>query len=261
MFKWNPADYAANSCSQMVWARELIARLSLCGDERILDVGCGDGQVSALLAHAVPRGRVLGCDNSPEMIAHARQQHRRRNLEFVRADARDLRVPGEFDVVFSNAALHWVDDHRAFLAGAAGVLRPGGRLMISCGGRGNAADVFAAVRAELRRAAWRGFFRRMQPAYFFHRPEDYRAWLPAAGFHPERVRLAQKDGAHPGREGFTAWFRTTWLPYTERVPEERRDEFAAAVAERYLAKHPPDAAGMVHVRMVRLEIEAGRVEL
>ena len=219
MFKWNPADYAANSSAQMAWAQELIVRLSLRGDEHILDVGCGDGQVTALLARAVPRGRVLGCDTSPEMIAHARQQHRRRNLEFVEADARNLRVPGAFDVVFSNAALHWVDDHRAFLRGAARALRPGGRLMISCGGRGNAADVFAAVRAELRRAVWRGFFRRIVPAYFFHRPEDYREWLPAAGFRPERVRLAQKDGAHSGRDGFTAWFRTTWLPYTQRVPE------------------------------------------
>ena len=260
MFKWNPADYAANSSTQMAWAKALLARLALHGDERILDVGCGDGQVTALLAQAVPRGHVVGCDSSSDMIAHARQQHRQGNLEFAPADARDLRLPDRFNVLFSNAALHWVDDHRAFLHGAARMLCPGGRLMVSCGGRGNAADVFAAVRAELRRTAWRECFRRMRPAYFFHSAEEYQVWLPASGFRAERVRLAEKDGAHPGREGFAAWFRTTWLPYTQRVPEDRREAFVTAVTDRYLAKHPPDDAGTVHVRMVRLEIEAVRTE-
>lgn len=260
MLKWNPTDYAASSSTQAVWAKEMIDRLSLRGDEHILDVGCGDGRLTELLARAVPRGRVVGCDAAPEMIAHARQQHRRRNLEFTLADARELRLPGAFDVLFSNAALHWVDDHRAFLRAAAKVLRPGGRLMISCGGRGNAAEVFVALRSVLRRMEWRECFRQMQAEYFFHSAAEYDAWLPAAGFRAARVCLAAKDAAHPGREGFAAWFRTTWLPYTQRVPEARRADFVNAVTDRYLAKHPPAAAGTVHVRMVRLEIEATRVE-
>jgi trans-aconitate 2-methyltransferase len=57
----------------------------------------------------------------------------------------------------------------------------------------------------------------------------------------------------------TTWLRTTWLPYVQRVPENFRDEFIAAVTQRYLAKHPPDAEGKVHVRMVRLEIEAEKI--
>lgn len=259
MFKWNPTDYAANSSTQAVWAKELITRLSLHGDERILDVGCGDGKVTAMLAQAVPRGSVVGCDASPEMIAHAAKHHRRKNLEFVEANATDLRVPGPFDLVFSNAALHWVSDHRAFLRGAAKALRPGGRLMVSCGGQGNAADFFAAVRSEMRRVAWREFFRKMKPCYFFHSTEEYHTWLPATGFHPEVIRLAEKDAVHPDRDAFVAWLRTTWLPYTQRVPEDRREEFINCSADRYLAKHPPDANGAVHVKMVRLEIEAVRI--
>ena len=66
-----------------------------------------------------------------------------------------------FDVVFSNAALHWVDDHQAFLRGAASALRPGGRLIVSCGGKGNAHDVFLALRPEMRLKRWREFFRKM----------------------------------------------------------------------------------------------------
>ena len=71
--KWNAAAYAANSAVQQSWARELIAKLKLRGDEHILDVGCGDGKVTAELAAAVPRGLVVGIDASAEMISFARK--------------------------------------------------------------------------------------------------------------------------------------------------------------------------------------------
>ena len=257
--QWNAADYARHSASQSLWADDLLARFPLRGDERILDVGCGDGKITARLAAAVPGGQVTGVDASAEMIAYARAHHARANLDFQVMDARHLALPaGTFDLVFSNAALHWVDDHRAFLRGAARALRPSGRLAVSCGGRGNAQEVFLALRAVLRRAAWREYFRRLERAYYFYSPEQYARWLPEAGFHAERIVLADKEATHPGAAGLTAWLRTTWLPYTQRVPEARREEFLAAVTARYLERHPLDAAGYARVRMVRLEIEAVR---
>jgi trans-aconitate methyltransferase len=326
---WNAADYAANSAVQQTWARELIARLNLRGDEHVLDVGCGDGKVSAEIARAVPRGSVVGVDASPQMIKFARAAFPRGkipNLHFQVIDARKISLValsspsppqkeeragvrrrlisnskpltpalsplgrGEgvknapFDVVFSNAALHWVDDHRAFLRGVASVLRPGGRLVVSCGGKGNAQDVFVALRPEVRLKRWREFFRRIPKPYFFYSPADYEKWLPQFGFKTMGVRLVPKDAVYEEQDKFVAWLRTTWLPYVQRVPEEvarasrrsvssdkkdrtgetpvplnPREEFIAAVAARYLAKHPPDRAGHVHVRMVRLEIEAAKI--
>jgi len=247
---------------QQTWARELIARLKLRGDERILDVGCGDGKITAEIARAVPRGAAVGVDASPEMIGFANRTFppsKIPNLEFHVMDARKIQFVRKFDLVFSNAALHWVDDHQAILRGAASVLRPGGRLVISCGGKGNAHDVFLALRPEMRLKRWRQFFRKMEAPYFFHSPEEYRKWLPRFGFKTRSVKLTPKDATYPGREGFATWLRTTWLPYTQRVPEEVREEFIAAVAERYLARHPVDPKGLVHVRMVRLEIDARRV--
>jgi trans-aconitate 2-methyltransferase len=302
--EWNAADYAANSAIQQTWARELIAQLQLRGDEHVLDVGCGDGKVSAEIAQAVPRGSVVGVDASLQMIEFARKTFPRGrfpNLEFHVMDAREIRPAallslsphqkeeragvrrlvasnskplapalsplgrGEggkttwFDIVFSNAALHWVDDHRAFLRGAASVLRPGGRLIVSCGGKGNAQDVFVALRPEMRLKQWRKFFRKMPKPYFFHRPAEYEKWLPRFGFKTRSVKLSPKDAVYKGRDRFAAWFRTTWLPYTQRVPENLRDDFVAAVTDRYVARHPLDDAGQVYVRMVRLEIDAVRV--
>ncbi len=289
--KWDADSYAVNSVVQQTWARELIAQLQLGGDEHVLDVGCGDGKVTAEIARTVPRGSVVGVDASAEMIAFARKTFpakKNPNLKFRVMDAREInadvlfpgalasrrRVPsvpagrrrsqfqGEtykgasFDIIFSNAALHWMDDHRAFLRGAASVLRPGGRLVVSCGGRGNAQDVFLALRPEMRLKRWRQFFRKLEAPYFFYSPAEYEKWLPRFGFKTNRVKLSPKDAAYQGRDGFVAWLRTTWLPYVQRVPEDLREEFIAAVTNRYLAKHPPDAEGKIHVRMVRLEIDA-----
>ena len=257
--KWNAADYAANSAVQYSWARELISHLKLRGDERVLDVGCGDGKITAELARSVSEGQVIGVDSSPEMIRFACETFPAKtnpNLKFQTGDARGLESIGKFDLLFSNAALHWVEDHHAFLRGAAAVLKPGGRLMVSCGGKGNAHDVFLALRPEMRLARWRKFFRNISKPYFFYAPEDYEKWLPGFGFKSLRIKLEPKDAIYAGAEGFATWLRTTWLPYTQRVPGELREDFIAAVTARYLARHSADKAGLVHVRMVRLEIDA-----
>jgi len=279
--KWNAADYAANSVVQQIWARELIAKLNLRGDEHVLDVGCGDGKVTAEIARAVPRGLVTGVDASPQMIKFAKKTFplgKISNLEFRVMDARKIKFTRRFDVIFSNAALHWVDDHEEILRGTASVLKSGGRLVVSCGGKGNAQDVFVALRPEMRLKRWREFFRQMPTPYFFYAPEDYKKWLPKFGFKIRKIKLAPKDATYEGADGFAAWLRTTWIPYVQRVPEivgqasslsvsgkmpdpqqNLREEFIAAVTQRYGAKHPPDADGKVHVKMVRLEIDAIKV--
>jgi trans-aconitate 2-methyltransferase len=257
--RWDAADYAANSAAQHAWARELIAQLQLRSDEHILDVGCGDGKVTAEIARAARRGSVAGIDASPEMIRFARKTFppgKHLNLQFQVMDAREISLARQFDIVFSSSVLHWVDDHPAFLRGAAACLRPGGRLVVSCGGKGNAQDVFVALRPEMRLKPWCRFFQKMPKPYFFHSPAEYEQWLPRFGFKSHAVKLSPKDAVYQGRARFAAWFRTTWLPYTQRVPEDRREEFIAAVTDRYLARHAPDAEGRVHVRMVRLEIDA-----
>ncbi len=260
--RWNAAEYAANSAVQQTWARELIAQLHLRGDEQILDVGCGDGKVTAEIARAIPRGSVTGIDASPQMIEfaqHAFPARKNPNLEFHVMDARKIKFARPFDLLFSNAALHWVDDHEAVLHGAASVLKPGGRLVVSCGGKGNAHDVFLALRPEMRLKRWRQFFRKLEKPYFFHSPAEYEKWLPQSGFQSRHVGLSPKDAVYVGCDGFAAWLRTTWLPYTQRVPEDLREEFIVAVTDRYVARHPADAEGRIHVRMVRLEIDAVKI--
>ena len=257
MYQWDPKDYAQNSGAQRGWAEELMEKLQLRGDERILDIGCGDGKVSAALADRVPDGTVLGIDSSADMIRFANDTYGSRapHLVFENCDAAALHFENEFDVVFSNAALHWVQDHAAVVRGIARALRPGGRVLLSMGGKGNVTEVLAAVQSLIEEPAWAPYFKDAFFSYSFRSPEDYEARLCAEGLEPVWLNLAPKDMVHT-REKFAAWIRTTWIRHAQRVPEDLRERFVSEFVDRYLERCPPDAEGLVHTHMVRLEVEA-----
>jgi trans-aconitate 2-methyltransferase len=258
-YDWNADDYARHSAAQQDWARELIAKLHLQGHENILDIGCGDGKVTAEMAAAVSNGSVLGVDNSDTMIQLAQQKYppgKFPNLAFQLADARSLTFKQKFSIVFSNAALHWVRDHRPVLNGIYKSLVPGGRILLQMGGRGNAACVVGVLEAMQKAARWRSFFKGFEFPYGFHPPDDYQAWLKQAGFHSIRSELIPKDMTHAGQAGFEGWIRTTWLPYIQRIPEKQRQPFIDELVSEYIQAQPPDKNGNVHVKMIRLEVEA-----
>ena len=260
-FRWDAEEYARNSAAQLGWARELIEKLGLSGHEQLLDLGCGDGKVTAEIARRVPGGRVVGMDSSGEMISLARSAFPpspQANLSFVTGDARALEFDREFDVIFSNATLHWVINHGPVLEGAARSLRSGGRILFQMGGRGNAAGVLAVTREMIAAAEWRGFFAGFQFPWGFYGPEEYAPWCAAAGLRVRRIELLPRIMLQKGAEGLAGWIRTTWMPYTERIPSERREAFVREASERYVRAHPPDAQGSVAVEMVRLEVDAVR---
>ena len=259
MVRWDAEDYGRSSSAQHVWARELIAKLRLERGESVLDIGCGDGKVTTEIAALVPNGRVVGIDNSPEMVDFATRSfsgESAHNLLFFLRDAGEMDFTEEFDVVFSNATLHWVIDHRPVLRGICRALRPGGRVLLQMGGRGNAAEILVVMDGLPADPKWQRCFPEPVNPYAFYGPEEYAGWLIEAGLTPVRLELLAKDMAQPGKDGLASWVRTTWLPYTQRVPEEMRDEFVADIVERYAQSHPPDSDGLLHVQMVRLEVEA-----
>ena len=260
---WDAQDYAAHSAAQQEWARELIDKLRLRGDEDVLDIGCGDGRPTALIAERLPEGSVLGVDKSASMIELAGRQFPpagHHNLSFRQMDATRLELSRDFDIAFSTAALHWVEDHEAILCGVRACLRPGGRLLFQMGGRGNVAEALAVVQEVVARRRWRGSFDGFASPYHFHGVDEYEAWLPRAGFRVARAELIPKDMRHSGRSAFLGWLRTTWFPWADRVPVDLRDEFLDEVAAAYVSARPPDDDGVFHVQVVRLEVEAVVVE-
>ncbi len=259
MSDWNAQDYEQHSSAQLKWAQELIAKLNLKGHEKILDLGCGDGKVTAELARQVPSGSVIGVDRSEAMIDLAQSRYPQAqvvNLQFRQMDARQLSFRNQFDVVFSNATLHWVDDHDAVLKGLEAGLSAQGRILLQMGGQGNAAKIIEAVNAVIQSAQWHAYFEDFTFPYCFCSPAEYQHWLPKVGLIPRRVELIPKDMTHKGAEGLMGWIRTTWFPYLQAVPEQMRDELVTAIVHRYLQEHPIGEDGMTHVDMMRLEVEA-----
>lgn len=257
--KWNAEDYAKNSAGQLQWARELIAKLALQGFESVLDIGCGDGKITSQLALAAKNGNVIGIDQSEDMIRLASEQYpstKYPNLSFLRMDAANIRLSEKFDVAFSNATLHWVENQARVLKEVHNCLKSGGKILFQMGGRGNAADVFAAIEKVWRHPQWQEYYNGFNTPYHFYAPEEYEGWLSESGFRPVRVELVPKDMQHHGAEAFRGWLRTTWFPYTDLLPLELRDHFLSELIETYTAEHPADALGYTHVRMVRLEVEA-----
>ena len=261
-FTWNAADYHQSSLAQQQWAKELIAKLGLSGNERVLDIGCGDGKVTAEIARNLPGGNVTGLDSSPEMIRFACDHFpcsEYRNLSFIQGDTRALPFSEEFDVVFSNAALHWIPDHKPVLAGIVKSLRPDGKLLIQMGGKGNAEQVLGAGDIVQKRPEWAQYFSGFAFTFGFFGKAEYREWLIESGFEPLRVELIQKDMTYSSRQDFATWIRTTWLPWQSRLPKSRRSGYIEAVMDEYLKKYPADADGTIHISMVRLEVEAKKL--
>ena len=257
--KWNPKEYYNYSGHQKQWGMELIAKLNLNGDERLLDIGCGDGKVTSEIARRLPQGSVLGLDISQEMVEFAIESYPPElngNLRFMFGDACRLEFDAEFDIVFSSAALHWVKDHPPVLEGIKKALKPGGLAFLQMGGSGNASDVVGAFGSVMALPHFQMHFQNFEFPYSTHQPSEYADLLEDAGLEAERVEFRPKVMTFEDVADFAGWLRTTWMPFVEQVPEAMRDELLDQVVEVYLQRNPADYRGRVKVMMLRLEVEA-----
>jgi SAM-dependent methyltransferase len=213
---WNAAAYAANAHFVPALGQPVLDLLQPRSDERILDLGCGDG---ALTEKLVALGaQVVGIDNSPDMIAAARQ----RGIDASVMDARTLVFENEFDAVFSNAALHWIkDDPDAPIACAFRALRIGGRFVGELGGHACVGAITVALVATLERRGVKDAVSRIP--WYFPTVEDYDLRLRRAGFVPQSVQLIPRPTPLP--TGMRGWLDTFANPFSAALPCEERCGF------------------------------------
>ncbi len=223
---WDAATYQRVSVPHEEWARSILDRLDLAGDERVLDAGCGSGRVTAMLIERLPEGSVVAVDGSPSMIEEVRSVLRPRDEALV-ADLTGLRLDEPVDVVFSNAVFHWVLDHDALFRSLHGLLRPGGRLAAQNGGAGNIARLKRSSEEVAGRRPYAAHFEGFDRPWNYAAPEETEARLRAAGFQEARCWLQPWDISPPEPAQF---LRTVCLgPHMDRLPEELRDPFVADV--------------------------------
>lgn len=245
------ALYAAATGHHRAHDGEVLDGVGLGPGTRVLDVGCGVGDLTLALWEAVqPRGTVVGLDVSASVLERAAAAAGDRpGLSWVRAPAQDVAdavEPASVDAVVSVAALHWVPgaDQPEVLAGIAAVLRPGGRLSLDMGGAGQLAEVFAVL-DEVSAAHGGGAC-----PLFFPDAATYRALAEAAGLVVQRCGLVAQRRDLGDAAGVSAWLASQVLPaYRPSLAEQAWEAFAVAADERVRAAMPDHVAAYVRLRL------------
>jgi trans-aconitate methyltransferase len=225
---WDPEFYEAKHSFVWQFGQELLELLSPKPGERILDLGCGPGNLTERIAQS--GAAVVGVDSSPEMIGQARQNYP--SLRFVLTDAARMEFSEEFDAVFSNAALHWMVDAGAVASSMARALRCGGRLVAELGGKGNIQTIERAIERVLISYLPGGL---PPKRTFFPSVGEYARLLEAHGFEIRMVWLFDRPTKLEGSNGMENWLRQFASYYLEALPAARSEEALAAVVDELRA--------------------------
>jgi trans-aconitate methyltransferase len=240
---WSPDSYESHARFVSELAGEVFGWLAPRPGERILDLGCGDGALTAAIAAA--GADVVGVDASEALLAAARA----RGLDVRLMDGQALQFSEEFDAVFSNAALHWMTEAEKVIAGVRRALKPGGRFVAEFGGHGNVAAIVVAMRATARRI---GGDEQLAGPWFFPTPEIYTDMLKAEGFEVLRIGLYPRPTRL--KTGMKEWLKLFRGPFFEQYGG-RMDAVLAEV-EDLLRPVLCDGRGNWTADYVRLRVEA-----
>lgn len=236
---WDAASYQSRHSYVFKHGEGLVELLDPQPGERILDLGCGSGQLTAKIAGA--GAHVIGIDLSPDMIAQARANYPA--IEFNVADATTFELAEPVDAVFSNAVLHWVNDAAAAIACVWKALKPGGRFVMEMGGKGNTRTLLAAVR---------DIAGDLKSPWFYPSVGEYSALLERQGFEVRFATLFDRPTVVEGENGLDDWLVMFGGKLFAGISEEKQREIREAAADRLRAVMFRDGNWIVDYRRLRI---------
>lgn len=254
---WDGKRYVNNSGLQYQWATSYIQKFQFSGNERVLDIGCGDGRVTAIIAEGLPDGYVLGIDTSESMLQSAlnvKKNIRLDNLDFTKQDAMSLRVTNEFDFIVSFSCFHWIPDHFAALQGIEKALKPGGKVFLYFAADYGTDRIDHAINAVVTSPKWAHYFTNFSNPCFLVTPEKFVNDAEAAGLLLKRLENVIVDEIFPSKAAFAAWMKG-WMLYLKLLPEELQQEFLDEIVDCYVNKHPLDDDNKLHYIGYWIEVE------
>lgn len=219
-YNFDGKKYKEASAHQKEWGNKLISEFSFFGNEAILDLGCGDGVLTAQLADLVPGGHVVGIDASAGMIEEAKKRSRD-NLTFLQMDINDIDFPESFDLIYSNAALHWIKDHRRLLVYCRKALKNGGTLKWSFAGQGNCANMGKALRTAISSNRFKLLFEGFQWPWYMPSVEEYRALSDGNGYSEFEITLENADRFFPNETEMIKWIdQPSIVPFLAYIEDD-----------------------------------------
>ena len=241
--QWDSGQYLRFAHERTQPSLDLAGRIPLDNPRKVLDMGCGPGNSTAVLARRFPGAEILGVDSSPDMIEAARRACPQ--CRFLLADAgRDIGAfPADADIVFSNACIQWIPDHRRLLSDWMGLLAPGGVLAVQVPVNENE-PMHRILRETAGSNRWRGRFPVSRNFYTLE-PREYADLLSPLS---RELTLWQTTYYHrlPSHGAIGEWMRGTSLrPYLQALPEEERDAFEQEIVRQLPAHYPSQEDGTV----------------
>jgi trans-aconitate 2-methyltransferase len=254
MTSWNPKLYLKFGGERTRAAADLLARVAVPVPARVIDLGCGPGNSTALLRARWPAAEVVGLDNDPAMLAAARASDP--GVRWIEGDAAAWTADAAYDVVSSNAALQWLPDQAAVLARWFAAVAPGGALAVQLPVAHPRAPLHRLVRDVAALPEWAGFTAGCDAAACYEVGFYYDVLCESAG----RIDVWETEYAHvlAGPDAILTWLRATRLrPLLAALPDdEMRRRFEAALVDRLAAAYPPRRDGQVLFPFPRLFIVA-----
>jgi trans-aconitate methyltransferase len=247
---WNAELYKEKHAFVFQYGNSLVEWLEPKEGEKVLDLGCGTGELTAQLA--ANGAQVMGLDGSASMIASARQHFP--DIRFVVADATSFTLPEKFDAIFSNATLHWIRQKEKVLDRIHRHLLPGGRLVLEMGGKGNVDDIMGALEKAMQK---RGYT--LKPFWYFPSVGEYTSLLEEYDFRINQVHYFDRETELADPEnGIVEWLRMFGDNLLEEVPADEREAILQEAQESLRATNFRD--GKWFTKYVRLRIKAQRLE-
>lgn len=235
-FEFDGEKYKKASKHQKEWGKSLITELSLHGNELILDLGCGDGGLTEQLAQLVPNGKVLGIDSSEGMIDTARERIKD-NLVFLQMDINTIDFQSMFDVVFSNAALHWIKDHERLLKNTYSALKENGILLWDFAGDGNCSNFFEVVREKIQSKKYNQYFSNFEWPWYMPTKNDYEKLIVASGFSTYSITEVNRDRFFSNADEMIKWIdQPSIVPFISIIPDELKSEFREDVIKSMIER-------------------------
>jgi trans-aconitate 2-methyltransferase len=242
--EWNAASYHKVSGPQTGWGQKVLARLTVRGDERAIDAGCGSGRLTAELMERLPEGRLIAIDRSWNMLMTARANLRPAfgaRVAFVQVALPAMPFSRWADLVFSTATFHWIKDHDALFENIHATLRPGGRLMAQCGGGANLARAHALAEQVMHAEPFAQFFGEWPGPWEFASAAETALRLAEAGFAEIDTSVEPAPTTLATEADYREFVTTViYHPHLDRLPDPSlKQEFIDRVTELAAREDPP----------------------